>query len=165
MKKSIIKLSYRHIIDSSSATQFEKNIFAATYNEFLLKSQAYNLEEKFTSFSEMCANDGRANSLHYKIGLVIGPFISSLQNKMPSCTDNLNNEILFENVSTKLIESDIKNASQHKLALIFTTGIITLAGSFGEYLLLTYGDKRNDAEIETFLLHLKENISIISYCE
>lgn len=165
MKKAVIKLACSHIIDAAASTEFEKNIFAATYNEFLLKSQAYNQEQKFTAFSEMCANDGKANSLHYKIGLVIGPFIGSLKNKIPFCYDNMGNEIIFENFSTKLIESDKKNVSLHKAALIFTTGQLTIFDSFGEYLLLAYGDKRNDAEAETFLLKLRENISITSYNE
>ena len=163
MIRGIIKISYRHIIDASATTVFERNVFNATYNEFLLKSQAYNMEKLFSTFTEMKINNGKANSLHYKISFAIGPFINELKNKMPDLQDNAGNEILFENCSTTLIESHVNNAALHKLSITFTTGIVTLIDSFGDNLLLAYGDKRNETTLETFLLKLVYGVSITNY--
>ena len=71
MSKATIKLAYRQVIDASSKSSFEKNVFNASYSEFLIKSQAYNLERKYKTFSEMKAALERTNSLHYNSGFVI----------------------------------------------------------------------------------------------
>ena len=46
MSKAKIKMVYRQVIDESCQSAFEKAIFQASYDEFLLKSQAYNGEGK-----------------------------------------------------------------------------------------------------------------------
>jgi hypothetical protein len=78
-----IKLVYRQVIDEASESGFEKAIFQASYQGFLLKSQTYNLEGKFKTFTKLKANDGRANSLHYKRGFSVVHFIAQLNNKIP----------------------------------------------------------------------------------
>ena len=89
MSKATIKLAYRQVIDASSKSSFEKNVFNASYSEFLIKSQAYNLERKYKTFSEMKAADGLANSLHYKSGFVIVHFVNGLNNKISGLCDTL----------------------------------------------------------------------------
>ena len=96
MSRAKIKLVYRQVIDESCATGFEKAIFQASYDEFLLKSQAYNNQGKFKTFSKTKANDGRANSLHYKLGFSVGHFIAELNNKIPVIKDNQGNKISFD---------------------------------------------------------------------
>ena len=44
MSKALIKITYRQVIDAASTGNLERNILSASYNEFLLKSQAYNTE-------------------------------------------------------------------------------------------------------------------------
>ncbi len=44
MAKALVKLSYKQVIDAASDGNFERNVFHSTYQEFLLKSQAYNME-------------------------------------------------------------------------------------------------------------------------
>ena len=72
MSKAQVKIVYRQVIDESCSSGFEKAVFQASYEEFLLKSQAYNQEGKFKTFSKIKANDGRANSLHYKLSFSVG---------------------------------------------------------------------------------------------
>ena len=71
MKSALIKLAFKQVIDSTPVTIFEKNVLNNSYNEFLLKSQAYNPEGRFKTFTEMADADGRANSLHYKCALLL----------------------------------------------------------------------------------------------
>ena len=51
MGRALIKLIYKQVIDASSTGDFERNVFNATYHEFKLKSQAYNMEGKFKTFT------------------------------------------------------------------------------------------------------------------
>jgi len=109
MSKAKIKMVYRQVIDESCQSAFEKAIFQASYDEFLLKSQAYNQEGKFKTFSKIKSNDGRANSLHYKLSFSVGHFIAQLNNKIPAIKDNRGNKIAFEVANFELIESHIED--------------------------------------------------------
>src|SRR3954465_13080394 len=88
MRKGLIKLAYRQIIDADSKGNFEKSVLSLSYEEFLMKSQAYNKDQKFKTFKEIVANDGKANSLHYKSGFSIGSLIQQLD-KIPILQDTL----------------------------------------------------------------------------
>ena len=83
MIKGLIKLAYQQKIDVANKGNFEKNVLSVSYEEFLMKSQAYNPEQKFRTFKEMVLNDERANSLHYKTGFAINNFIQDLNKKIP----------------------------------------------------------------------------------
>ena len=136
MSKAKIKLVYRQLIDESCQSGFEKAIFQASYDEFLLKSQAYNSAGKFKTFSKIKANDGRANSLHYKLGFSVGHFIAQLNDKIPVIKDNRGNKISFEVANFELIESHIEDISLHKVAINYETMLLPLIEIMGEYLLL-----------------------------
>jgi hypothetical protein len=165
MYKAKIKLVYRQAIDETSPSAFEKAILRASYQEFLLKSQAYNMDRRFKTFSSMKANDGRANSLHYKLSFSVGHFIARLNNKIPLIKDNLGNRLSFDTVRFELIESHIEDESLHKVALNYETGTLTLLELFGEYMLLTQDDTVDSETLETFILRMQPDLSIISYQE
>ncbi len=166
MSKALIKITYRQVIDAASVANIEKGIFNASYDEFLLKCQAYNPEGKHKTFTEMKAADGRANSLHYKAGFAIGPYINLLQNKIPHLQDTLEKQLSFETHKFEMIESDITNKAAHKVAVHYITQTLTLFEIIGEYLLLAEGDTLtiNPGEpVETFMLKMQPGISISSY--
>ncbi|MBD1387126.1 hypothetical protein IDJ75_17700 [Mucilaginibacter rigui] len=158
MTKAIIKLTYKQVIDASSTGDFEKNVLFASYQEFLLKSQAYNPGNKLTTFSEMKNNDGRANLLHYKLSFVIGYFIETLKNKIPVVTDTLGNSITFEVPKFELIESDVTTMAAHKVAINYITTELTLLNIIGEYLVLSAGNGE-----ETFTIKMQDGLAITSY--
>jgi hypothetical protein len=163
MATAFIKLVYKQIIDASSTGSFERNVFQATYHEFKLKSQAYNQAEKFTTFSELKANDGRANSLHYKISFAAEYFIEGLKNQMPGLVDNIGNPVNFDVAMFELIESDLTNKDAHQLAVSYSTGILTLCDIVGEYLILAKGEVVANQTAETFTLKLQPNLSIAEF--
>ena len=165
MNRALIKLAYKQVIDSSSAGDFEKNVFNASYNEFLLKSQAYNLEGKLKTFSELKFNDGRANSLHYKLSFATGKFIDGLNNKMPYLKDNEGNSILFDVPKFELIESHIANKAMHKIAINYCTGILTLLDIIGEYMILATGDVSDSETVKSFTLKMQPELSVVFYRE
>ena len=79
MYKAKIKLVYKQLIDETTVSSFEKAIFQTSYQEFLLKSEAYNPDRKLKTFSKIKANDGRANSLHYKLSFAVGHFYIAVE--------------------------------------------------------------------------------------
>ena len=165
MYKAKIKLVYRQVIDEASESGFEKAIFQASYQEFLLKSQTYNMDGKFKTFTKLKVNDGRANSLHYKLGFSIVHFIAQLNNKIPQIKDNMGNKLLFETARFELIESHTEDISLHKVAINYETGFFTLIELMGEYMLLGPGNLPEDGHFETFVLRMQPDLSIISYHE
>jgi hypothetical protein len=164
MCKTKVKLVYKQVIDETSGSHFEKAIFKATYEEFLMKSQAYNPDGKFKTFNKLRENDGRANSLHYKLSFAAGHFIAQLNNKIPVIKDNLGNKVSFETARFELIESHIEDISLHKLAINYETAELTLVELLGEYMLLTQEDpaEKEDA-LDTFILRMQPDLSIVSY--
>jgi hypothetical protein len=165
MYKAKIKLVYKQVIDASSESSFEKAIIHASYQEFLLKSQAYNTEGKFKTFSRMKANDGRANSLHYKLSFSVLHFIDQLDHKIPVVKDNLGNKLSFDTAAFELIESHTEDGSLHKVAINYQTETLTLIDFMGDYLLLTSADANSNEPSETFVVRMQFGLSVLNYQE
>lgn len=163
MAKALIKLAYKQVIDAASAGEFERNVFRASFQEFLLKSQAYNQNARFKTFSELKANDGRANSLHYKLSFAVLNFIAALNNKIPALKDNAGNNPAFEEPQFELIESDITDRAAHRVAIHYSTGLLTLLDTVEDYLILAPGDVSGDEAAETFTLKMQAGLSVIYY--
>ena len=169
MQQAIINLSFRQYIDDNSVGSFEQSVLYASYNEFLLKSQAYNPGMKCSTFSEMVANDIRANSLHYKCGFPVSPYIDSLKNRIPVLSDNGGNPIKFVNRQFHIVESDVTDFKRHKVAITYMTDIMTLVDTIGDYLVLAYGNKAESILswqtelIDTFLLKVVPGLSVCNY--
>lgn len=169
MNKSLIQLAYKQIIHAESSGKFEKNVFQDSYSEFLMQAQAYNPENKFKTFQELVENNPKANSLHYKVGFAVGLYIKALNNQIPGLTDSLGAERLrFASYSFEIIASDITNKSNHKVGITYRTDVLTWYGKIGKYLLLATGNKLKDVSvdsIETFMLKMRKNLSIVSLKE
>ncbi|WP_295799803.1 hypothetical protein [Mucilaginibacter sp.] len=165
MYKAKIKLVYKQVIDAQSESAFEKAIIQASYQEFLLKSQAYNLDGKFKTFSRMKANDGRANSLHYKLSFSVLHFIDQLNNKIPVLKDNLGNKLAFETAAFELIESHTEDVQLHKVAINYQTETLMLIDFMGEYLLLTKDNPADNEPALTFVIKMQPDLSIATYQE
>ncbi|HEX5154553.1 MAG TPA: hypothetical protein VFW07_24070 [Parafilimonas sp.] len=165
MERALIQLAYRQVITEQGKSPFEQNAWLVSYNEFLLKSQAYNLDRKFNTFREMVNNDGRANSLHYKLSFPVLPFIEQLQKKIPLLKDNAGKNIVFDTWQFELVDSDIRNRSQHTIAIHYHTDIITVIETLGEYMLLASGDRSDNlTDIpDCFVLKMQDRLSITKF--
>ncbi|HTH82918.1 MAG TPA: hypothetical protein VL490_08275 [Mucilaginibacter sp.] len=163
MRTALIKLLYRQVIDASSTGSFERNVFNVTYDEFKLKSQAYNPAGDLTTFTQLKAHDGRANSLHYKISFAAGNLIAALDNKIPALKDNINSGVPFDVAKFELIESDLTNKDAHKLAINYMTETLTLFEIIGDYMVLAVGEFDEDKTAETFILKMQPNLSIMEF--
>ncbi|HVM90256.1 MAG TPA: hypothetical protein VMT76_18850 [Puia sp.] len=166
MPKALIKLSYKHIIDSNSETEFEKNVFNDSYAEFLMQSQIYNPEKNFHTFEQMVANNPKANSLHYKVGFAIGLYVKSLNNIIPNLKDSLGvMDIPFDKFQFHITASDISRKTGHKVAIIYRTGTMTLFDIIGENLVLANGDHvaEKDEFVSTFILKMQPELSVFNW--
>jgi hypothetical protein len=158
MAQTTIKVTYRQIIDSTTQDIFEKNVLHYSYEEFLMKSQVYNPEGKWKTFSELKSNDGRSNSLHYKSGFAVDGFIGSLKNIIPQLKDNLGKPLLFDSYNFEVIEFDITDKSMHSVAIHYTTPRLVLHCIAGEFLVL---GKDDETTRETFTVRLTDNMAIV----
>jgi type VI protein secretion system component Hcp len=152
-----VTLVFKQVIDATSTGLFEKAVHQLTYQEFLLKSQAYNRAGKFKTFDDIRLNDGRANSLHYKLSFPVLPLIESLNKVVPGWYDKLNNNLFFEEAKFELLTSDITDQSKHRVAIYYTTPILTLYQVIGKYLLLSKEDSKLNESVdycETFMVNL-----------
>ena len=167
MPKKLIKLAYRQVIDSLSGGEFERLIFNDTYMEFLMQAQAYTKGNSITQFRELRIHAPKSNSLHYKVGFAIGLYVRDLQNKIPGLTDTLEQTpIPFVSHRFEIIDSDTIKRELHRVAITYYTDSFTCFGEFGDRLLLAAGDCRiSDKAVETFMLPLHPNLSVISYQE
>lgn len=159
MNNAQIRLTCRQVMDATSNGAFQKQVLASTYAEFKLKSQAYNMEGRFHTFQEMVGNDGRANSLHYKLNFAALPYVEQLQKKMPHVFDMLEKPLPFDTVELQLIASDLRDVNAHKIALLYHSPVFLLVGTVGEYLLLANPEMPE----HTFLLKVRAGISISHY--
>ena len=165
MERALIQLAYRQVITEPCKSPFEQNVLLVSYNEFLLKSQAYNIERKFNTFREMVNQDGRANSLHYKLSFPVLPFMEQLQKKIPLLKDNAGKNIVFDTWQFELVDSDITNRSRHTIAINYYTDIITVIETLGKYMLLAAGDRSDNlTDIpDCFVLKMQEGLSITKF--
>ena len=167
MNKALIKLAYRQIIDIHSTGDFEKKVFNDTWEEFNMQAQVYDQGGTLKTFQQLVAHNPKANSLHYKVGFAIGLYVKELNTIIPEFRDSLDRiTIPFETYRFEIIQSDITNKAEHKVAVLFITDTLTLLGNIGDYLLLSHGDQLHTIQQEgtdTFLLQLKPGLSIVRY--
>lgn len=168
MPKALIKVSYKQNFDTGATTDFEKNILHYSYQEYKMKQQAYNPDGTITTFTTLKAKDGRANSLHYKTGFAVIGIIEKLNKTITIIQDGEQQAIKFDVHRFEIIESDINTPEKHKVAIHYISDDLTLYETFGNYLLVAYGDTTTvevDKPTETFLLKVQPGMNIVAYKE
>lgn len=157
----MIRLVIRQVIDATGTTNFAKQVFHDSYEEFLLQSQVYNQAAQYRTFAEIVAQQPKANSLHYKTGFAVGLYIQSLNKLVPDTWDTLGNiQLSFDRHQFKIIASDTQDRQAHKVAILYYTAPLLLHSIIGDYLLLGFHDTT-----DAFTLKLSEHISICNYEE
>lgn len=164
MQLSKVTLAYRQVININHEGELERRILSASYQEFLLKSQAYNPGNAFNTFKEMVSNDGRANSLHYKCSFAIGNHIELMRNVVPGLITSLGDAVSFDNYEFKLIDSHIHNYAAHTVAILYYTKELMFLNEIDGYLLLSNDISSAVQQTrETFMIKMQENLSIATY--
>lgn len=120
MINKIIRLCYRKIIDAASAHPWDKYVFESSYTEFLLQSQFYNQEKKYSSFGDLLQHVPKAEKLHFLVSAAVTGYIQQLNGRLPDILDTLGQQCLsFTDYRFEIIHSDIKNKASHQVAINF----------------------------------------------
>lgn len=163
MQKALIRLCYRKIIDSSATRPWDKFVFEDSYTEFLMQSQLYNQEKKYTSFGELVMHVPNAEKLHFLVSAAVIGYLQQLHGKIPDLTNNLGKLFLpFKNFRFEIINSDIKDKSKHQVAVNFFTDHLIWHDTINNQLLLSVPGNTENGEILTELFTLPPFVSIYS---
>lgn len=163
--KAWITLACRQVIAlATAASPFERQVAYASYDEFLLKSQAYNPDQQYRTFTAMKAADGRANSLHYKSGFAVAGFVAALQGKMPHVSDSLGRPLPFDKHELHVIESDVTDKQLHVVSITYYTPELLWLDTAADWLLLTTSNKNEQGLYEnSCMVQLKTGVSMATY--
>ena len=138
MERKIIRFCFRKIIDADSSLAWDKYVFESSYTEFLMQSQLYNQEKKYTGFAEMLLHVPDAEKLHFLVSAAVTGYVRQLKGVIPGMLDNLGRHFLsFDSYRFEIFNSDIKNKSQHKVAINFISKPITWYHTIGNYMLVS----------------------------
>ncbi|MFT3935652.1 MAG: hypothetical protein QM726_18635 [Chitinophagaceae bacterium] len=167
MQQQIIRLCYRKIIDANATLAWDKYVFDSSYAEFLMQSQLYNQEKKYTSFADILLHVPNAEKLHFLVSAAITGYLQQLNGKIPDILDNLGRRFLsFKNYRFEIINSDIKKKEQHQVAINFFSEPLLWHNTIGNYLLVSEENaaSTNDGNL-TNVLQLQSFLSIYSIKE
>ena len=166
MKKRIIQLCYRKIIDVNSGDAWEKLVFEDSYREFLMQSQLYNQQKKYNSFAEIIRNDPKAEKLHFLVGASIIGYLRQLNEMVPDILNALGKHFLkFKNFRFEIINSDTRDRSKHQVAINFYSVPLKWHDTIGNQLLVSLNNEEETEEYQTELLTLQPFLSIYSLKE
>lgn len=165
VKRKIIRLCYRKIFDSSCTNEQERILFETTYGEFLLQSQFYNREKKFSSFEEIMKNNPAAEKLHFLVSAGATMYLQQLNKIIPGVEDNLKNTFLpFSEYRFELLSSDTSNKAMHKVAINFYSDPLLWIDTIDEYLVVSPMNALPTKDgILTSLFTIQPNLSIYSF--
>lgn len=158
----LIKLIYKQVIDSKGTTDFEKAVWHEAYEEFCLQSQRYHDNGRLFTLKDMVTYDGKANSLHYKVGFSVGLFISGLKSLIPMAYDTLGHTpVRFEACEMQLISADTRSRNDFSLALLYTTPPMVLHGLAGNRFWVSLpGNDPSATWQQSMLIPMEPHISI-----
>lgn len=168
MKKGIIRLLYRKIIDANSSKPWEKLVFDQSYAEFLMQAQFYNQEKKYSTFGELITHVPGAEKLHFLVSGAVTGYMQQLNGKVPDILNNVGRHFLpFKNFRFEIINSDVRSKEQHQVAINFVSEPLAWYDTIGDRLLVGIigNNDSKDGEALTEVLSLQPFLSIYSLKE
>ena len=142
MEQKIIRFCYRKIIDSSSQKIWDKYVFDSTYTEFLMQAQFYNQQKKYKTFAALIQHVPNAEKLHFLVSASITGYLKQLNETVPDIVNNLGRQFLpFKNYNFEIINSDITNKNDHRVAVNFFSEPLIWHDTIGDYLLISDSKK------------------------
>ncbi len=168
MKKSIIRLLYRKVIDAQSNDPWEKLVFEDSYKEFLMQAQYFNAEKKYNTFGELIHNVKGAEKLGFLVSPSIVGYLNQLNGKMPDIINVVQRHFMpFKNYRFEIINSDIRDRSAHQVAINFISEPLTWYDTIGEKLLVSINNDERDerGEVLTEMFEMQPFLSIFSIKE
>ena len=165
MATNIIRLSYRKIIDRSSANAWDRLVFDDTYTEFLMQSQFYNQEKKYHRLDELINNVPGADKLHFLVSSAVIGYLKQLNGKIPGPLNSQGKYFLtFTSYRFEIIHSDIRDKSAHQVAVNFYSEPLVWQATVGDQLLVSpLSQVAGDDGVLTELIQLQPSLNIYSF--
>jgi hypothetical protein len=166
--KGLIRLSFRKVIDGTSAKRWDRAVFDETYQEFYMQAQQYDQAGVYQTFQELLTNVPRAEELHYLTSRVAMGYLQQLKQVIPDLLNASGQEVVpFTQFKFEILASDVNQKDAHKVAITFYSDPITWIDTLGNALFVAYGDQRQTlaegSEVNTDLLALQPNLTIWTY--
>ena len=161
MKRRIVTLCYRKIIDASCSDEWCRNVFAATYQELKMQAQFYNQQKKYTTFKQLIENVPGANKLNFLVSAAIIDYLKELNEQIPDVVNNLSRSFLrFKNFQFEIVQSDITDSASHVVAIYFMSQPLIWHDTVGDQMITS--EKYNDDNCEMIInqFRLGENLGI-----
>ena len=165
MQNKIIRLCYRKIIDAAAQKQWDKNVWEDTCRELFMQVQIYNAEKKYKLYSELLKGVKEAEKLPYLVSTALVGYLKQLNGIIPDITNVTGKTCLpFRNYKYDIIESDLANEAQHKIAIDFISEPLIWHDTIDNKLLISVNDNRdeNDGAILTDMIEMQPFLSIFS---
>jgi len=162
----IIQIAYRKIITAKSTSAWEQFVFEDSFKEFRMQFQFYNTANSYATFSKLLADNPTADKLHFLVSAAVTGYIAQLGGKIPDVQNTLGKTFLaFHLYRFEIIDSNIHNKNDHRIAIIFYSEPLQWIDSIGDQLLLSTDTVNDSIEsaIQTEFLKLQPFISIHSF--
>jgi hypothetical protein len=161
MYKTKIRLAYRLVIDSKSHFVWDRYVFEDTFKEYLMQNQTFNSKKNpKNTFRELLSENEKAVQLHYLTGIAANGYVAQLKGNFHRITDVLgNNYFPFTNYQLDIINTDILDASKHKIGITFFSPILTFIGIIENNYVVSKTTE-NTNSFETLMFPVQAHLSI-----
>lgn len=159
----IIRFCYRKIIDSTASKAWERLVYEDSYTEFKMQAQRFNAENKYSSFAEILQNNAAAEQLHFLTSAAATAYVQQLNGKIPDVLNTLGKHFLpFKNFRFEIINSDIKEGKNHKIAVNFYSEPVMWLDTIGSTVIIAVNSTVENGELLTDSCILPPFVSIYS---
>ena len=166
MKKRIVRLCYRKIIDTASQKAWDKLVFESTYAEFLMQAQFYDQEKKYNSFAELLIHVPAAEKLHFLVSAAVTGYMRQLNEIVPDILNNLGKHFLrFNEYRFEIVNSDVKNKLAHQVSIFFFSEPLIWHDNVGDWMLISPAAVASGETVQTDMVRIQPFLSIYSIKE
>jgi hypothetical protein len=135
--KRKISFCYRKIIDKNASKAWERLVWEDSYAEFKMQAQRFNNNGGLSSFGEMLTASPAAQQLHFLVSHTATAYVQQLNGIVPDVLNTIGKRFLpFSNFKFEIINSDLKDATKHQVAVNFFTEPLIWMDTIGNMLLL-----------------------------
>jgi hypothetical protein len=162
MEKTI-RFCYRKIIDATASKAWERLVHEDSFTEFKMQAQRFNEANKYSSFAEILQHNASAEQLHFLTGAAATAYVKQLNGKIPDVLNTLSKHFLpFKNFRFEIINSDIKDAGKHMVAINFYSEPVIWIDTVGSNMIVAVSNTIENGELLTETFALPPFVSIYS---
>jgi hypothetical protein len=162
MNKTIC-FCYRKIIDATATKAWERLVHEDSYAEFKMQAQRFNEGNKYNSFAEILQHNAAAEKLHFLTSAAANGYVNQLNGKIPDVLNTLGKHFLpFKNYRFEIINSDIKEAAKHTVAVNFFSEPVVWIDTVGAAMIVAVNNAAENSELLTDTFIMPPFVSIYS---